>query len=563
MQKKKTTLVAVVGVALFVVMAIVGIGSVLGGGSQVEKPTFDDYGEVVSGADLTTLADGLKYTTAELVKAPVEAGSTSSLYDELPEIDKYPLAVQGTGVVDIEIFTSGEKAGKNTDGWLIEVAQDFNRSGAKTANGASISMSVRSVPSGTAADYVISMKALPDLWTPSNEMFGEYAMVNGAPVQLYQARTVGNVAGILVKKDATYTSAQAVVDMVTSGSYNLGYTNPQTSATGLNLLVQLLKDFGNDDITSEAAADTFSKFNNNIPFIAYTTQQMRDSATSGSLDGMVTEYQAYINDDSLKAQYKFIPFGMRHDNPLYLVSPSSKSPDELEAIDTIYRYMMSASSQNLATRYGFNANDDYQSSYTTTGAEISQALEIYKSEKDAGRDIIAVFVADCSGSMDGEPMLQLKQSLSNGMQYINDNNYVGLVSYSSDVVKEVPIAKFDFTQKSYFQGAINRLSANGMTSTYEAMVVALKMIEEAKVDHPDAKCMMFLLSDGQANGHYSLDDISYAMKTSQVPVYTIGYTNSADTAELARVSGINEAASISADADDVVYKIKTLFNAQL
>ena len=53
------------------------------------------------------------------------------------------------------------------------------------------------------------------------------------------------------------------------------------------------------------------------------------------------------------------------------------------------------------------------------------------------------------------------------------------------------------------------------------------------------------------------------MKTSQVPVYTIGYTNSADTAELARVSGINEAASISADADDVVYKIKTLFNAQL
>ena len=33
--------------------------------------------------------------------------------------------------------------------------------------------------------------------------------------------------------------------------------------------------------------------------------------------------------------------------------------------------------------------------------------------------------------------------------------------------------------------------------------------------------------------------------------------------ELAKLSGINEAASINADSDDIIYKIKSLFNSQL
>jgi Ca-activated chloride channel family protein len=89
------------------------------------------------------------------------------------------------------------------------------------------------------------------------------------------------------------------------------------------------------------------------------------------------------------------------------------------------------------------------------------------------------------------------------------------------------------------------------------------MIEEARVDHPDAKCMIFLLSDGYANGDYKIKDIQYAVRQSNIPIYTIGYTSSADTDELGKLSNINEAASISADSDDIVYKIKSLFNAQL
>ena len=51
-------------------------------------------------------------------------------------------------------------------------------------------------------------------------------------------------------------------------------------------------------------------------------------------------------------------------------------------------------------------------------------------------------------------MNELKSSLSNGLSYINDNNYVGLVSYSNNVTIELPIAQLDLNQRSYFQGAI-------------------------------------------------------------------------------------------------------------
>ena len=46
-----------------------------------------------------------------------------------------------------------------------------------------------------------------------------------------------------------------------------------------------------------------------------------------------------------------------------------------------------------------------------------------------------------------------------------------------------------------------------------------------------------------------------------IPVYTIGYN--ANIEALEEISGINEAVSINADSDDVIYKIKSLFNAQM
>lgn len=548
---KRTKGIVTVGVLMIIVMVAVIIGVVVKRAGNISSG-----GGGISGTKQDMTLDEM-YNELDVEQATPVKGTvtldTPDLYDELPEIDKYPLSVEGSGDVDIEIFTSGEKAGKDNDSWLIDVASSFNSSDVKTSDGKTVSMSVRSVPSGTAADYIISGKYLPDLYTPSNTLFGEYAISNNGSLELYADRLVGNTAGILVKKDSGYTTADEVIKAVQDNKITMGYTNPQTSATGLNLLLTLLR--GGDD--------NFTKFNANIPYVAYTTQQMRDSASNGTLDAMLSEYQAYINDNNLTSMYDFIAFGVRHDNPVYICNKSGKTAAELEGVKLVVDYCKSDETQKIAAQKGFNANDDYTSAEEFSGAQVTQGLKTYKKTKDNGKDIIAVFVADCSGSMDGDPMNQLKNSLTNGAQYINDNNYVGLVSYSNSVTIEVPIAQFDLNQRSYFQGAVNNLIASGGTASYDAVVVAVKMITEAKAQHPDAKCMLFLLSDGYANNGYSMDEITSALRTSGIPVYTIGYGDDADTGELARLSGINEAASINADSDDIIYKIKSLFNSQL
>lgn len=548
---KRTKGIVAVGVLVIVAMIAIIVGVVAKKAGNMTGGE-DDWSTSKSDMTLDELYNKVDVSNATPVKGTVML-DTPDLYEELPDIDKYPLAVQGNGDIDVEIFTSGEKAGSENDSWLIDVADKFNSSDVKTSGGKSVSMSVRSVPSGTAADYIISGKYLPDLYTPSNTLFGEYAISNNGNLELYTDRLVGNTAGILVKKDSGYTTADEVIKAVQDNKITMGYTNPQTSATGLNLLLTLL----------QGGEENFTKFNENIPYVAYTTQQMRDSASNGTLDAMLSEYQAYINDTNLTSMYDFIAFGVRHDNPAYLCNKAGKTDAELEAIDLVVKYCKNDDMQKIATKKGFNANDDYTSPDEFSGSLVTQGLKTYKKTKDNGRDIIAVFVADCSGSMDGDPMNQLKNSLTNGAQYINDNNYVGLVSYSSSVTIEVPIAQFDLNQRSYFQGAVNNLIASGGTASYDAVVTAMKMITEAKEQHPDAKCMLFLLSDGYANIGFSMDEITSALRTSNIPVYTIGYGGDADTDELAKLSGINEAASINADSDDIIYKIKSLFNSQL
>lgn len=550
MNEKKTVFLGIVG--LLLVCSILAVACLVSSQSKKKDMSTKSLSELLE-----------RVTTKESQPRKGSISLDNNLFDELPEIDKYPTSVNGNGDIVLEIFSSGEKAGTGQDSWLIDVATEFNKAGVTTSDGQTVGLTVRSVSSGLASDYIASGKYLPDLYTPSNELFGEYCKIRGGDLEMVNPRLVGNTACLLVKKGSSEDNVKKLIDDVIAGKTNLGYTNPQTSATGLNLLIEILKTYDSNDMFSDTSVKAFSDFNNNIPFVAYTTQQMVTSAGNGSLDAIVSEYQAYINDENLKSMYDVVPFGVRHDNPLYVVQKSTKTPQQLEAIELVNTFLMSEASQAVATQKGFNANDDYKSDYETNGAEIDRALVTYKDNKDSGKDIIAVFVADCSGSMDGEPMLALKQSLTNGAQYINNNNQIGLVSYSDDVTIELPIAKFDLNQRSYFQGAVEDLSVGGGTASYDAILVAMNMIEKAKETTPDAKVMIFLLSDGASNSGYKLDSITPILKKYKYPVYTISYGEEGDSDALQKLSDVNEAASINSDSDDIIYKIKSLFNSQL
>lgn len=70
----------------------------------------------------------------------------------------------------VEIFTSPEKGGTGTDGWLNEMAKAFNGSG-YTVDGKGVWVSGRSIASSLVVDYITSGKYVPEVFTPSNEMW--------------------------------------------------------------------------------------------------------------------------------------------------------------------------------------------------------------------------------------------------------------------------------------------------------------------------------------------------------------------------------------------------------
>ncbi len=554
-----------IGVIFIVVLILVSMASKFSGVSNRDEKELETFNNKSLTEKLEYLSQSIKVGTNSPRKASVDL-ATPSLYDELPEIEKYPLVVEGTGDINIEIFASPEKSGDGKDGWIVEVAKKFNEQG-YTIDGRTISVSVRNIASGLGADYIISGKYAPDAFSPSSILWGNLIKAQGGDVTIEADRLVGNVAGILVSKstkemlESKYGAAdmEAVLTAVVNNEMVMGYTNPLASSTGLNFLLSTLNYYDASNLLSDKAKAGFTTFQNNVPYVAYTTMQMRESAASGKLDGMVMEYQTYVNDEEL-SKYEFIPFGIRHDNPIYQVGALSE--DKKAVLDQFTEYSLNDSSQDLAAEYGFNGLNDYAGeSYDVNGSTVLQAQQLWKQNKDGGKDIIAVFVADVSGSMDGDPINQLKKSLINGAQYINDNNYIGLVSYSTDVAIELPIAKFDLNQRAYFQGAVEDLQAGGNTATYDGITVAVKMLLEAKETNPDAKLMLFLLSDGETNIGNSLDYVEPVIKESSIPVYTIGYNK--DITALQAISNINEASSINADSDDVIYKIKSLFNAQM
>ncbi|MFD2388799.1 substrate-binding domain-containing protein [Enterococcus rivorum] len=393
--------------------------------------------------------------------------------------------------MNAELFVSPEKAGSGKDGLFNELAEEFNKQN-KKIDGKTVSVSIRPMASGTGLDYVESDTYTPDGYTPSNQLWGKMLESNGTGITTVADRTIGNTGGLLMK-ESTYNqitekykevTVDSLVKSVIDDDLLLGYTNPYTSSTGLSLLTQLMYHFDSENPLSESV-ESLKAFQKDLPSTLYNTLQLREVAKNGTVDILSISYQTYINTPEFK-QYKYVPLGIRQDSPMY--SLNATTAEKRQVVEEFTKFIQEKSNQEKASDYGFNQLDDYE--YQTNpidGATITSIQKLWKENKNGGKPIIAVFVADVSGSMDGSPIQSLKQSLLNSSKYIGDDAFVGLVSYSSDVTIELPIERMNSKQRSYFTGAVKGLTADGGTATYDGTLVALDMVQQKLKEIPDAR----------------------------------------------------------------------------
>lgn len=557
-EKMKFTTIGIAGVVVLVLLITI-IGIIIGSNNDTVKMSYED-----AKTTLDALLGKVNISENTNVKPDIDTNGITDV--ELPDISKYPLSVEGKNQINIEIFSSTEKSGEGTDGWINEVAKNFNKSNQKV-NGKSVSVSIRPIASGLAMDYLETGKYIPEAYTPANDMWIKMLESKNLTLTKIDDKLVGNTAGFLLKEDK-YNQIQEKygevnIDTILKAhdelGITIGYTNPYASSTGLNMLVSMLSNFDKENPLSETAVNKLVEFQKDSPPVALTTAQMRESAASGIIDVMTMEYQAYINEPKL-SNYKYVPMGVRHDSPLYGVK--QLNDEQIEVLKLFTNYCKNSQSQDLANRYGFNAYNEYKSQETKlTGAQLYTAQSVWKTNKSGGRPIIAVFVADVSGSMEGAPIASVRNGLVGSSQYIDETNYIGLVSYSTNVTMELPIDKFTGMQRAKFNGAVKSLSASGSTNTYTAILQAIKMIDDKKQEIPDARCMIFLLTDGDSNVGYSLSKIKPVLEGMNIPVHCIGYNGGSN--ELNEISKINEASNTDADTQDIGYTLKSIFQSTM
>lgn len=556
------------GIVAFIIIAALVVAAVFGGlaltrnlGKNTKTINADS-----AASKLERYVNGIAPLQGTPVKSTVTYSDNDTTFQELPDLTDESIAVRESTDLYAEIFASSEKTGTGTDGYLRDMVTAFNQSGA-TVNGQKVSVRLRTVSSGQQVDYVASGKYVPAAISPSSSLSVKMLNSKGVPTSYAAESLVKNYAGIVMTKSTYSTltenygdaSVMSLAQATADDKLIMGYTNPFTSATGMNFLVTLLDSYSPGNLSSEKAVNGFTAFQSNVPFVAMTTTQMRTAAERGTFDAFVLEYQYYMKDAALAKNYMFLPFGYIHDNPLATIESADENAKEILRQFAAY---CEANGAELAKKDGFNTAPDgfVDMANDYTGEELINAQRLYKENKDS-KPIVCVFVADVSGSMVGEPINALKDSLINSMQYINTENYIGFVSYSDIVTIELPIGQFDLTQQSLFKGTIESLNTGGTTATFDAVCVAMKMVTDKLKEIPDAKPMIFVLSDGETNEGHSLSDISDILSGLKIPVYTIGYNANIDA--LAQLSDINEGICINAGTDDITYQLKQLFNANM
>ncbi len=508
-------------------------------------------------------------------RAQIQLAAGQDMAQMLPDISRFPLMNQpqsGGSDVVVEIFASTEKSGSGTDGWMVEVADAFNAQDIRLKGGQRAKVVIRKIASGTAYEFIAFRKYMPDAFSPSSELWGQMAAAHSIRITPIRAKLVGNIAGVVMKKTvadqmrAKYGTLDVknLIDAVVQGNLAMGYTDPFASSTGLNFLFTVLATFagGNEQMMLDpSVVSAFESFQRGVPFVSQTTMQMRESVEKGgSLDAFVMEYQTFIKTQVLQSGYEFLPFGVRHDNPLYAVG--DLSPEKMEALEQFATFAGQPKFQKSATDYGFNPPLDYASPFPVpSGAVLIQAQKLWKQKKDAGRPISAIFLCDVSGSMNGSRLNALRKSLLGGSEFIAPENSIGLVLFNHAVSVVLPIQPFNLSQKAAFHAAVEDMTAGGQTAMYSGIAVSLSMLLQEKQKNPNAKTTLFVLTDGETNNGLKFDDVRPVVQALGIPIYTIGYE--ANLPILQELSSIVEAASINADEGEVQYKIGALLNAQM
>ena len=121
MNKMKFLLISGLIVVIVFIAVYAGVSFTANLGKSPSQVTAEDAAK-----QLNKIYAKISVTNGTPVKGQIDI-NPADVASSLPDISKFPITVNNTTDNFVEIFSSTEKSGTGVDGWLTDVANEFNK----------------------------------------------------------------------------------------------------------------------------------------------------------------------------------------------------------------------------------------------------------------------------------------------------------------------------------------------------------------------------------------------------------------------------------------------------
>lgn len=523
-----------------------------------------------------------------------DSGPEAAMVERLPAAAAFPLhgagpegADPGASVLQVEIVSSLEKADnqRSSRRWLVDAVERFNQRRERSADGRRIEIVVRPIPSGLAAQMLVAGRHRPAGYSPASQQWLELLRHGGITPTLLQPSLVGNGSVIAVRGSAWRRLGQgpltfgAVIEQTLAGRLRMGTCNPYLCSPGLDFVHTLLwtaAGHGNSggalqmaELERPAINRSFELFQQRVSTITPTYLELTEiwKRQPDSLDAVVMAEQSYrqLRHEPGFEDLQAVAFGSAQASPL--VALPWTTPAQREALDRFARFAVSPPMQALARSQDFGNPTPIPAAARppqADGALLSRAQQLWKQRKDGGRTVYLQLLVDVSGSMNEDQRLsQLKRALTVASGAINSGNQVGLISFSDQPVRLMPLQPFNADSRRRLLASVQGLRADGGTALYDGIAVALHDLMQARRRDPNGRFHLLVLSDGLATGgHVSFDDLDDVIQHSEIRITPIAYGDVKD-GELQAIAALREGAVYRGSPELILPLMNDIFQTNL
>jgi von Willebrand factor type A domain len=134
--------------------------------------------------------------------------------------------------------------------------------------------------------------------------------------------------------------------------------------------------------------------------------------------------------------------------------------------------------------------------------QVLATIQAPEFQSDSRAPVDLVVVVDRSGSMQGEPLRLVKETLKFIVSQLSNCDHLAVVSYGSDVTTVLEFTRMDQDGKDLAERRIETIHHNGYTNLCGGLVRGVDLIRERPENERADVSSVLLLTDGLANENY-------------------------------------------------------------